>query len=174
MLNANLREIKLYEFNSALFYVSDILEIKKMLEQITKEKDAIEAELNGWEIENKINFNSYISTNDRQDLLDIISQLKKKLYQKEKEINNLKRYLDLMHDLVTKILEIVLEDTESLELTEGEIQAKFIEEYVYIILNCYPNNKKLKQEMIFSTKTESIAIAYIYYCIEKCKALGMN
>ena len=160
MTNTNIRTLKIFEFNRALFYVSEIIKIERGISKLQQEIRMINAECNEWE---------YEETENGQEQEDI-KQIIKNLVLKEQEINDeikvLESYLTKLKDLVSKILEFVIED-EDLELTKEEIQPSFLEEYVYLLSEPLLEDGCIIIEQLFENKAELAILIFENYGREK-------
>lgn len=161
MANTNIRTLKIFEFNRALSYVSEIIEIERKLQKLPKERELLNEEYSDWKDDD---------TETEEDLEDI-EQIVKNLKEKCEEIMileaDLERYLEKLKHLVSNILEFVIGDYSDLELTEEEIQESFLEEYVYLLSEAVLDDSPVIIERLFKDKADLVMLVFKSYGNER-------
>ena len=165
MANRNVRTLKIFEFNRALSYVSNILEMEEKQEQLTKEKQNNGIELEDWIHELATNSVSYTG-----EEISMINEFREALCKRNCEIDQeqeeINIYASELKNLVTKVLEFVLSGDTALYLTKTEIMPEMVDEYAYILEEYKPNGKEIAIEDLFEYDHEEeapIFIAYLSY-----------
>ena len=163
MANTNIRDLKVFEFNRALSYVSEILEIERKKAKLQREWYAIQGELKQWDTELKSS-SSY--TKDEisiiQSFMESINARKAEI---DKEQDDLNEYEDELEKLVKKVLEFVIVEGEYFALTKEEIQESFAEEYIYILteIKLDNNSTDIFISDLFEHKSDLILLLYDVY-----------
>ena len=161
MANTNIRDLEVFEFNRALSYVSEILEIERKKAKLQREWYAIQGELKQWNTELKSS-SSY--TKDEisiiQSFMESINARKAEI---DKEQDNLNEYEDELEKLVKKVLEFVIVEGEYFALTKEEIQESFVEEYIYILAEIRLENYTVTISDLFDRKSDLILLLYDVY-----------
>ena len=165
MTNMDVRTLKIFEFNRALSYVSNILEMEEKQEKLTKEKQN-----NGIELENWIHELTAKSVSYTDEEIIMINEFREALCKRNSEIDKeqekIRIYVSELKDLVTKVMEFVFSKDMALHLTETEIKSEMVDEYTYILGECKPNGKEITLEDLFEYDHEEetpIFIAYLSY-----------
>lgn len=122
MVNTDVRKLMLFEFNRALSYISEIIEIERKEKQLTDQENSLLYEVCDWRYEEDIT---------EEERREIIDDMQMKIQDIRTEIKELENCEEPLKKLVTKILEAVMED--QLLLEKDEIRQDMLEEYVYLL-----------------------------------------
>lgn len=127
MVNTDVRKLMLFEFNRALSYISEIIEMERKV----------------WKLEDlKRNLWYGIQDLKKEDLAgeekvvakEIIADAEKRAQDIRIEIEELEKYKETLKTLVSKIIEAITKD-EKILLERTEIRQDMLEEYVYLVCN---------------------------------------
>ena len=163
MTNTDIRTLRIFEFNRALSYVSEMIEIKRKLQKLQEEARTINVEYSDWQME------EFKTKKDKEEVQQIVRNLEKRRKEIIDEQKSLQKYLDELEDLVSKIFEFVFEK-EELRLSKEEIQATFLEEYVYLLSEKIDGEYKAISE-IFEDKADLAFLIIENYGMERKKLL---
>ncbi len=164
MANTNIRDLRVFEFNRALSYVSEILEIKRKDVKLRKEKNELSDERNQWYHELNLNYLSY-TRDEISDIGAFQKSIKERIAEIDKEREDLKEYEKELKKLVEKVVEFVM-CGGTLDLTKEEIQESFVEEYIYILTEIKLQDDDLTNVLIsdlFEHKSDLILVLYDVY-----------
>lgn len=158
MTNTDIRTLKIFEFNRALSYISEMIEIRRKIKKLAKEEESINEERSDWEEEcTKLK-------KEKDDIQIIVKELVEKKKNTISERENLEKYLDELEYLVSKILEFVIHD--DLKLRKEEIQKSFLEEYVYLLSESF-EREYMEIGKIFENKADLAFLIVENYGREK-------
>lgn len=162
MANTKIRDLKIFEFNRALSYVSEIIEIERKLQKLQKERELLNEEYSVWKEE---------AAETKEDLEDI-EQITENIKEKCEEVMIMKADLQKYHYelkyLLFKILEYVTEDdNEDFELTKQEIQKSFLEEYVYLLSEPVLDDSPIIIKRLFKDKADLAILIFESYGNER-------
>lgn len=163
MANTNIRDLRVFEFNRALSYVSEILEIKRNCEKLGKEQLKLQIELDQWYNELALNSSSY-TEDEICNIKTFQDSINARIAEIDEEQEDLKEYEKELEKLVKKVLEFVIGD-ENLDLTKEEIQESFVEEYIYILTEIKLGNDEtyIAIPELFEHKSDLILLLYDVY-----------
>lgn len=142
MANTDVRTLMLFEFNRALSYISEILEIGKKTKKLEDLKRSLENELYDWKNEEDF------SEEEKIVVKEIIDELKKKRQDIESEMREFEEYRNALNKLVTKIIEAILEE-QNLSLEKIEIRQDMLVEYIYLLCEIEVNDECIDIRDIF-------------------------
>lgn len=164
MANTNIRTLKIFEFNRALSYVSEIIEIERKIRKMQEEIEILKVEMKDWqneEIEVK---------KDIEDVRQLVKNIVERIDEIKSEENDLQQYLKELKYLLSKIIQYVTEDdSKDLKLTKGEIQKSFIEEYIYLLSGPVLEDNVINIETLFKDKADLAMSVFESYGAEKEK-----
>lgn len=126
MVNTDVRELMLFEFNRALSYISEIVEIERKVWKLEDSKRSLEYELYDWQYEEDF------SEEEKVVVKEIIADVEKRVQDIRVEIEELEKYKEVLTTLVSKIIEAITKD-KNLLLERSEIRQDMLEEYVYLL-----------------------------------------
>ena len=172
MANTNIRDLRVFEFNRALSYVSKILEIERKKAKLQREWYAIQGELKQWDTELKSS-SSY--TKDEISIIrSFMESINARKAEIDKEQDDLNEYEDELEKLVKKVLEFVIVEGEYFALTKEEIQESFAEEYIYILaeIKLDNNSTDIFISDLFEHKSDLILLLYDVYGREQEKLIS--
>lgn len=160
MTNTDIRTLRIFEFNRALSYISEMIEIRRKIKKLAIEEESINQERSDWDEES-----AKIETSwEIDDLKGIVKDLVEKKKNTISERENLEKYLDELEYLVSKILEFVIHD--DLKLRKEEIQKSFLEEYVYLLSESF-EREYMEIGKIFENKADLAFLIVENYGREK-------
>ena len=128
MVNTNLRELMLFEFNRALSYISEIIEIERKEWKLEDLKRNLFYEIKDWKEEEDL------AEEEKVAVKGIIADAEKREQDIRIEIKELEEYKETLKTLVSKIIEAITKDKKLL-LERTEIRQDMLEEYVYLVCN---------------------------------------
>lgn len=161
MANTNIWDLRVFEFNRALSYVSEILEIKRKNTKLRKEKDELDRELDQWHDEVALNSSSY-TEDEICNIKAFQDSINARIAEIDKGREDLKEYEEELEKLVKKVLEFAIGD-KYLDLTKEEIQESFTEEYIYILTEIRLENDTVTISNLFERKSDLILLLYDVY-----------
>lgn len=151
MVNTDVRTLRLFEFNRALSYISEIIEIERKKKQLEDQKHSLENELYAWRNEEDL------TEEERKVVDEAISEIKTKLPNILREIVELEEYAKALKKLVTKTMEAVM-DEEYLRLEKSEIRQDMLEEYVYLLCKTEIDDENIGIEVIFDEVADFVVL----------------
>lgn len=126
MVNTDVRTLMLFEFNRALSYISEIIEIERKVWKLEDLKGNLWYEIQDWKKE------EYLAEEEKVVVEEIIADAEKREQDIRIEIEELEKYKETLKTLVSKIIEAITKD-ENLLLKRTEIRQDMLEEYVYLL-----------------------------------------
>lgn len=158
MVNTNVRTLKIFEFDRALSYVSEIIEIERKKKQLIIQRNSLDSDFHDWNCE------EFFATKEEKIVVnEIISEIKTKLQAIGKEISELEKYTEALKSLVTKIMEAVMEDNEGLLLKKDEIRQDMLEEYVYLLCEIGVEDEYIKITDLFDEVADFVVLLVQMY-----------
>lgn len=161
MVNTNIRDLRVFEFNRALSYVSEILEIKRKCEKLGEEQLKLQIELGQW-------YDELLTSSYTEDEICNIKtfqdSINERIEEIDEELEDLREYEEELEKLVKKVLEFVIGD-EYFALTKEEIQESFVEEYIYILteIKLGDDARDIVISNLFEHKSDLILLLYDVY-----------
>lgn len=152
MVNTDVWTLRLFEFNRALSYISEIIEIQRKKEQLTDQVDSLSDEVYDWRYEEDLT---------EEERAEIINDIQIKIQNIRTEIKELENYEEPLKKLVTKIIEVVMED--KLLLEKDEIRQDMLEEYVYLLCEIKIDNKYITPAELFYETADFIILLVEMY-----------
>lgn len=152
MVNTDVRTLRLFEFNRALSYISEIIEIQRKKEQLTDQVDSLSDEVYDWRYEEDLT---------EEERAEIINDIQIKIQNIRTEIKELENYEEPLKKLVTKIIEVVMED--KLLLEKDEIRQDMLEEYVYLLCEIKIDNEYITPAELFYETADFIILLVEMY-----------
>ncbi len=166
MANTDLRTLTLFEFNRALSYISEIIEIKRHIKKLEDSLNSLRYEICDWK-------NSKDFTEEEKIVVnEIISEIEEKLQDINKEIKENENYRDALEKLVTKIIEAIMDYDEVLLLEKSEIRQDMLEEYVYLLCNIQVNDEDIDIKDIFDEVEDFIILLAKMYGEDVTNLIG--
>lgn len=156
MVNTDVRKLMLFEFNRALSYISEIIEMERKKQNLRKSKEKLGYELYDWE--NAEDF----TEEERIVVIEIINEIRNKRQEIENDIEELEEYAEALKKLVTKTIEAVMED-KNLLLEKDEIQQDMLEEYVYLLCEIEINDNCIDIEDVFDEVADFVVVLVEMY-----------
>lgn len=150
MVNTDVRTLMLFEFNRALSYISEIIEIERKKKQLTKQCNSLECELYDWREED-------LTKEEKIVAEEIISDMEIKLQDIRAEMEELENYEEALKRLVTKIMEAVTKKA-FVRLEKAEIRQDMLEEYVYLICEIEIEDEKINIDDIFGEVADFVIL----------------
>lgn len=152
MVNTDVRTLRLLEFNRALSYISEIIEIERNEKRLRDQVDSLSDEVYDWRYEEDL---------VEEERAEIINDLQTKIQNIKTEIRELEIYEESLKKLVTKIMEAVMED--NLLLEKDEIRQDMLEEYVYLLCEIEPDNEYITPEELFDETADFVILLVEMY-----------
>lgn len=128
MVNTKVRELMLFEFNRALSYISEIVEMERKEWKLGDLKRSLCYEIQDWKKEEDL------TEEEKVVVEEIIADAEKRVQDIRIEIEELQKYKETLKTLVSKIIEAITKD-QKLLLKRTEIRQDMLEEYVYLVCN---------------------------------------
>lgn len=126
MVNTDVRKLMLFEFNRALSYISEIIEMERKVWKLEDLKRKLWYEIQDWKNQEDL------TEEEKIVVEEIIADAEKKEQDIRIEIEELEKYKETLKTLVSKIIEAITKD-ENLLLKRTEIRQDMLEEYVYLL-----------------------------------------
>lgn len=164
MDNTDVRTLRIFEFNRALSYVSEILENLREEELLSRERRNLSKEKDEWEDE-LTSLPDNKKKAERETILEFMDNIDSRIDEICEKLRQLDKYADELKLLVAKILEYVLD--EDLYLTGDEIQKSFVEEYIYILTEIENDGDYFNIDSIFEEKGDLIILVCETYGYEQ-------
>ena len=160
MTNTDIRTLKIFEFNRALSYVSEIIEIERKIEKLETERKMLKLEQGDWEKEEAE------TAGEIRDIEQIVKTIVGKCAKNVSKQEDLQKYLKELKHLLSNILEFVIGDSD-LELKKEEIQISFLEEYVYLLSEYLLEGESIIIERLFENKADLAILIFESYGRER-------
>lgn len=151
MVTTDVRTLMKFEFERALSYISEMIEIEKRKEQLRKKREILNAEFYDWRNEVDLTEEEKIQVDEIKDEIAI------KLQDIDEEVEKLNRYKEALAKIVSKTVEAV-EEGYGLELEDFEIQQDFLEEYIYLLCNIRINGNRLDIKELFDEPADFVIL----------------
>lgn len=126
MVNTDVRKLMLFEFNRALSYISEIIEMERKEWKLEDLKRNLYYEIQDWKNEEDL------TDEEKVVVEEIIADAEKREQDIKIEIEELEKYKETLKTLVSKIIEAITKDGKLL-LKRTEIRQDMLEEYVYLV-----------------------------------------
>lgn len=156
MVNTDVRKLMLFEFNRALSYISEIVEIERKVWKLEDSKRSLEYELYDWQYEEDF------SEEEKVVVKEIIADVEKRVQDIRVEIEELEKYKEVLTTLVSKIIEAITKD-ENLLLERSEIRKDMLEEYVYLLCDIEIEDDYMETDNLFEEKAYFIVLLVEMY-----------
>lgn len=128
MVNTDVRKLMLFEFNRALSYISEIIEMERKVWKLEDLKRNLYYEIQDWKYEEDL------TDEEKVVVEEIVADVEKREQDIRIEIEELENYKETLKTLVSKIIEAITKDKKLL-LERTEIRQDMLEEYVYLVCN---------------------------------------
>lgn len=126
MVNTDVRTLMLFEFNRALSYISEIIEMERKEWKLEDLKRNLWYEIQDWKEEEDL------TEEEKVVVEEIIADVEKREQDISIQIIELEKYKETLKTLVSKIIEAITKD-ERLLLERTEIRQDMLEEYIYLV-----------------------------------------
>lgn len=156
MVNTDVRKLMLFEFNRALSYISEIVEIKRNVWKLEDSKRSLDYELYNWQ------YGEDFSEEEEVVVKEIIADVEKRVEDIRVEIEELEKYKEVLTTLVSKIIEAITKD-ENLLLERSEIRKDMLEEYVYLLCDIAIEVDYMEIDNLFEEKVYFIVLLVEMY-----------
>lgn len=149
------RELKKFEFERILSYVSDILRLREEQEALREKENEKKREMGQFEEQKEDCENDGLSRVART-----IEEILKELEQQNEEITDkiemIEDKMTVLENLVSKLTDYIFDEDFRLELQNDEIKIDFAEEYFYFI-----QEQEIKWNQLFEFPCDFIVTACI-------------
>lgn len=156
MVNTDARKLMLFEFNRALSYISEIVEIERKVWKLEESKRSLEYELYDWQYEEDF------SEEEKVVVKEIIDDVEKRVQDIRVEIEEFEKYKETLTTLVSKIIEAITKD-KNLLLERSEIRQDMLEEYVYLLCDIEIEDDYMEIDNLFEEKAYFIVLLVEMY-----------
>lgn len=165
MVNTDVRKLMLFEFNRALSYISEIVEIERKVWKLEDSKRSLDYELYNWQ------YGEDFSEEEEVVVKEIIADVQKRVQDIRVEIEELEKYKEVLTTLVSKIIEAITKD-ENLLLERSEIRKDMLEEYVYLLCDIEIEDDYMEIDNLFEEKAYFIVLLVEMYGEDATKLIG--
>lgn len=168
-MDNELRSLKLFEFDRALSYTSDILELRKKIIILTEECSLIDIEKNDWKT--YMNIETF-SQKDQEFIINIIKELSNEENQKKELIREFKSREFAYSKFVSAICKFMLTSCcygkEEIRIRVEEINLKYIDELICLLEeNMFDSSINVNFSTFFEDKIEFAKLIFDFYGMEK-------
>lgn len=155
------RELKKFELERALSYVSEILRLRKEKEELRDKKYEIYREKEQWQREQEEEERSIFSSTEKREIERILKELEQQIEEMLDKKETIQEKITELQYLVSKLSEYIFgeEKDVELQLQNNEIKIDFAEEYFYFI-----QEEDVEWEKIFEEPA--------YFVVTACINLG--